>query len=575
MPIAPEPPSYLAEPTIQYLFQVLEQIQAGEIQFPRFQRFSVWKPEQRRELLRSIREGIPIGTLLLWRTRRDDVNIERHVGVHELPAARAGEGTRQYVLDGVQRLSTLYGSLFEPNLRERGDDGETLDDFLVYFDLREQDFYFKSDLEDGKPLARHLPLTVLRDSVRLLKFQRLLKGPEAEKYTERADALARAFREYKVPVVPLASDDLSHATKTFQRINTQGTPMSEVHMVNALVFSTDFDLLERIREGRQELLAPVGWQALEDEAVLRTIKALLGIDVYATQPDETRLALKKRLAVVDEALNALARTAVFLDTALGVRSPGLVPYGAQTVLLAATLHEEPTPSKAGKEALTDWVKLTTYTEVFASNMSASRFAALAKELRRAARGESLVWSVRRPLTRRDLPPSFDFRHARARFLALRMARERGKLASALEFDPLRALAQEGVAAVPQLITHRMAQAGGQWLQSPGARIVTAERSLAAVRQVVLSRSASDAELRSYLISGPVHRLLVAERFEAAVTARERELNEHEAADFRVLLERHSSLQASSVSSPSQVTSAARMDKQSIPRRGRGVSRRRG
>lgn len=537
------PPSYLAEPTIQYLFQVLEQIGSGEVQFPRFQRFDVWKPEQRRELLRSILESIPIGTLLLWRTSLDMVKIERRIGMHQLPEPRKGERTRQYVLDGVQRLSTLYGALFPPNALGTVEDGEDASDFRVYYDLKVQDFFVESELEAGTPKAHHLPLTALRDSVALIRFQRGLKGAQADIWTERADAVARSFREYKVPVVPLASDNLAHATRTFQRINTQGSPMSEIHMVNALAYDEDFDLLEKIRETKQERLALVGWEELEDEAVLRTVKALLGIDVYATRPDETVAALKKRPEVVDEAAEALARTANFLRKHWGIYRPNLVPYAAQIVLLARTLHETSRLPKVGSDALKDWIALTTYTEIFGGNMSASRFDALAEELKDTAKGKPLIWSVRRPLTRRELPLGFDFRHARARFLALRLARAGSHAPWKPEHDPFAILAAHGVAAVPQLLSTKIAAGTGAWMRSPGTRFVVAEGSLPTLREHVFDANADTGFLTSHLISGTVHHLFIKQRFEEAVRKREEELNEAERKDFSELLLRHSPLQA--------------------------------
>lgn len=572
-------PSYLAEPTIHYLLQVLEQLHSGEIQLPRFQRFDVWKPEQRRELLRSIHEGIPIGTIMIWRTRQR-VNVEHRIGLHELPHPRE-KGPRQYVLDGVQRLSTLYQALFPPTLGTAADDGETNDDFTVYYDLREQDFFPRSDLDDATPAPHHVPLTTLRDSVSLLKFLRRLTSPDAEiqdaeTLTERADALASAFRAYKVPVVPLASDDLAFATKTFQRINTQGTPMSEVHMVNALVYQKGFDLIERIREARQERFTPVGWAELEDETVLRTIKALLGIDVYATQADATRDVLRRRPEAVEEAIEALVRTAAFARKDLDVRSPLLVPYGTQIVLLAKTLHDTPEPSREGRAALKDWVTLTTYTELFASNMSAARFDALARELRGAARGEPLVWSVRRPLTRRDLPPNFDFRHARAKLLALRMARVRAPHDSAAGVDLLESLALGGVKGVPQLVTHKMA-ASGAWMRSPGARVVTTDTGLAEVRRILQSPDTDSATLDSYLIPRAVHRLLTERRYEEAVRKREEYLNDLERQDFRELLDRHTTLRDAAQRSvglaprATGVAGSAVPKRRVRPRRGKGTA----
>jgi hypothetical protein len=510
---------------------------SGELQMPHFQRFGVWKRSQRLELFRSIAEGVPMGAILLWRTRKSDITTVNEIGLHHLPAPSKAKGaTRNYLLDGVQRLSTLYTALFPPDSDGPTDDGETAEDLTVFYDLRAQTFVVQSELADGvKP--HHLPLTVINDSIRLIRFQRGLKDDDADTLTERADSIAQAFRQYKVAVLPIFSDDLAHATKTFQRVNSQGTPMSEVHMVNALVYGPDYHLLDRISEAIRETLAPEGWGKLSEETFLRTIKAILGIDVYDTKPEETHAGILKRHSIVDEAATALSRVARLLRSELDIRSPILVPYNAQIVLLASTLHEIPTPKKVGRQALKDWLELSTYSELFASSMSASRFGIIAKELAEGATGKGLVWSPRRPLARRDLPAQFDFRHARGRLLALRLAS-----AAATDpdrpSDPLDALARDGNEAVPQIFTARHVGSTGDWGRSPGARFSVADENVTALRDRLLQSNASEEFLRSHLLTSESHKLFLKQRWEAAILERARHLDALEATDFQRLVERH-------------------------------------
>ena len=51
-------PSFLSDPYVQYLQQLLREIEQGLLQVPRFERPFVWTIEQRYELLRSVRDGI-------------------------------------------------------------------------------------------------------------------------------------------------------------------------------------------------------------------------------------------------------------------------------------------------------------------------------------------------------------------------------------------------------------------------------------------------------------------------------------------------------------------------------------
>jgi len=72
-------------------------------------------------------------------------------------------------------------------------------------------------------------MSLVLDSVGMLRFQRRLVGSEQEidKIVEACDRLSAAFRDYKVPVIPIVTDDVEMATRTFQRLNSQGKVMSE------------------------------------------------------------------------------------------------------------------------------------------------------------------------------------------------------------------------------------------------------------------------------------------------------------------------------------------------------------
>ncbi|MGY4413307.1 hypothetical protein ACVWW4_005043 [Bradyrhizobium sp. LB7.1] len=276
-------PSFYSDPHVQFLSQLLEEIGAGHLQIPRFQRPMVWNWETRRELLRSIRDGIPIGAVMVWRTTRNAVKCYEHLGPHRMAPPPDG-AARQYLLDGVQRLSTLYGALHAapPISESQADEGllETPDgeesvvvkNFDVFFDLKTKDFY--APFED-EILPDMLPLHLVLDSVALLRFQRQLGGEFAEQAIEASDEIARSFRDYKIPIIPITTDDLDMATRTFQSINSQGERMSETHMVHALTWSSDFDLQDQIADMKREILSGRRWAELNDDPILKACKAAL------------------------------------------------------------------------------------------------------------------------------------------------------------------------------------------------------------------------------------------------------------------------------------------------------------
>ncbi|GAA3386430.1 GmrSD restriction endonuclease domain-containing protein [Cryptosporangium minutisporangium] len=83
------------------LSTILDQIDAGSMLLPEFQRGYVWNRDQVRGFMRSLYLGYPVGSLLVWETDTTDKAV-RGVGV-------GASGVRQLLLDGQQRVTSLYG----------------------------------------------------------------------------------------------------------------------------------------------------------------------------------------------------------------------------------------------------------------------------------------------------------------------------------------------------------------------------------------------------------------------------------------------------------------------------------
>ncbi|MGB6162121.1 MAG: DUF262 domain-containing protein [Pseudonocardiaceae bacterium] len=97
------------KPEIMFLEGVLSELASGKLRVPKFQRPFVWRPEQMLDLFDSIERGYPIGSLLVWDTNQQVSSLERIADI-EVPSAPLGRQV-SYLLDGHQRLSTLFGSL--------------------------------------------------------------------------------------------------------------------------------------------------------------------------------------------------------------------------------------------------------------------------------------------------------------------------------------------------------------------------------------------------------------------------------------------------------------------------------
>jgi hypothetical protein len=94
------------------LNNLIGRLKEGRFVIPDFQREFEWRPWDIRELMRSIFLDYYIGSLLLWKGKKenfDALSCERIYGYE-------GSGSPEYiVLDGQQRLTAMYYAFFAPN----------------------------------------------------------------------------------------------------------------------------------------------------------------------------------------------------------------------------------------------------------------------------------------------------------------------------------------------------------------------------------------------------------------------------------------------------------------------------
>lgn len=468
----PAVPSFVSEPQVRFLQAVLEEIRDGHIQVPRFQRPFVWRREQQIELLNSIRDGLPVGAIMVWRTHLSTIACYDRLGPYPLKSPPAEGGVRQYLLDGVQRMTTLYSAFFPPD--DTSPDSEEWDVRRAYVDLTSREF---SWMDKNDPLAPHLmPLEVVFDAIKLSRFLRKLpENMTAE--MEAAELVAKAFREYKIPVIPIVGDDLDIATRTFQRINSQGTPMSVKHMVHALTWSKTFDLQGTIEDLRAEHLEPVGWAEIDEERILDVCRLALDLHMFDRDVDELSERLRDRPQVIEEAIGAIRRAAEFFATECHVVTFNLVPYKEQLALIADALRVGDVPKKSRLEDLHMWLWLTTYTELF-SGSPYRRVREAVPDLRQLVHAGVWRWPADRGFERRKLPPGVDFRTPRGKALAVRLAEIAQK--DPADERPFELLAQRGSAALRRIYYH----VEPRWRGNPGNHFLVEEERVASLRRAL-------------------------------------------------------------------------------------------
>lgn len=129
----------------------------GNIKIPPFQRNFVWKQIDVIDLLDSIINDFPIGSILLWETK-DNLPAKRNVGGYKLPDPTE-DYPINYILDGQQRVTSIFG-VFCFDLEEEDNEIET-NMFDIVFDLVDKSFAGQGDIN---PNNQVIPLKLIFDN---------------------------------------------------------------------------------------------------------------------------------------------------------------------------------------------------------------------------------------------------------------------------------------------------------------------------------------------------------------------------------------------------------------------------
>jgi hypothetical protein len=314
------------EPSVDRIEELAGRILRGDILLPKFQREFVWERHQIVDLLDSVANNYPIGSVLLWRSR-EKLRSERSIADLEIAPTQRGYPVN-YLLDGQQRLSTICGALYwhgtDPHSR-----------WNLAYDLRERTFLHLDSLAD--PPLHQIRLNKINDASAFFEHVaslRTLTADDVATLERHAKELFDRFKDYKIATVTLHEMSIEAVAPIFERINSRGTPLTIVDLMRAATWSEDFDLIDAIT-GITDELADKDFGGIERKAILRSISAAAGGGFSEASIDELRKHTSEELeAAVAETKDAYSRAVDFMATELHIPSDKQVPYVNQVVVLA-------------------------------------------------------------------------------------------------------------------------------------------------------------------------------------------------------------------------------------------------
>lgn len=336
--------------------KLIHRIEEGEIKIPPLQRGYVWKQDQILSLLESIYNDYPIGSILLWETN-DRLPYARNIAGFTLPDKPETHPV-YYVLDGQQRLSSLYGVFCKLDLQiEKKGYDINHDIFTISFDLKSKEFLPSNEkLNSGT----YIDLRVLFDIVSFTNSIKHLPSDDQETASE----LLSTFQNYEVPIVTTKKRSLEEVGIIFERINNTGTKLELFDLMVAWTWTEDFHLKEKFDE-ILEILDRKNFDKIEKKVILQCLSSIIKESsrskiILSLKPKEVRDNF-------DKLKTSLEKTIDYLSTELSVKTRETLPHSHQIVPLCYFFSLQNIPDAKQNDALKQWFWKTSFSARYSAS----------------------------------------------------------------------------------------------------------------------------------------------------------------------------------------------------------------
>lgn len=379
------------KPDKAYISDYISDFEKGKLQVPAFQRDFVWNNDKKLQLFDSIKSGYPIGSVLLWEpsfessTFFKDFNGKK-LGEYSIPTP---SNNMFYVLDGFQRLSTLIGCLLHPEKAKQLGIIKQVDwfkEFNIVYNLKDEEFEINRLKDFNKLSIYQIPIYKLVDGKEFFQFQKSLfkeNDIEIEEYIRRYEEMSLIFQKYEIPNIKLHGGSISEAIEIFQRLNSQGAPITTDWVISASLIEKDpsFRLGDQISNLLEDYLKYYSFDSIKRDVILNCITNSFGgvyFDTISKNDNKKIEVLAQRedfISTTKKTFEAIKLTAEFMFEELMILDAKLIPYNNQFIFITDFFNKVDKPSSKQLLELKKWFWITTYSNYFTIyNLSKQRLA---------------------------------------------------------------------------------------------------------------------------------------------------------------------------------------------------------
>ncbi len=253
---------------------------------PQIQRSYVWKKDNVCRLMDSILNNYPIGIALVWDTKTSKAFEIRPNTKTIIPQYNKNAQTAEIIIDGQQRLSTIYGVINGIQSSKEVNSKINFND--LFFDCNknsENRFLFKRKTTSLDNRLINLKELLNTQPAQLSKRLRLKKHQSIE-----AKRCYDAFYIYKFNILKFTGFNFEQAREIFIRVNSAGMRLNRADELFAL--ATNVQLRDHVEDTKKDLQN--GFRDISNDAMQNTIALYYGA---------TRIGGTDFKAILNEHLN--------------------------------------------------------------------------------------------------------------------------------------------------------------------------------------------------------------------------------------------------------------------------------
>lgn len=255
------------------IVKLLENIHAGKIQLPDFQRSWVWDDIKIRKLIAGITNSYPIGALMFLSYGNPQIHFKCRT-LEGAPVLNCDP--EELILDGQQRLTAIYLAMYAKEAVKTKNKGKEIALFY-YIDIEKaiNPSYDRLDaiiavskdktvaFIDGKIVNIDLsspeqefqnkmfPLNIIFDNSKIRTWQRnydkyyFNSSSSLDEYTKFDEEVIGKLPQYQIPVISMEKETpLEAVCQVFENVNTGSVALTVFELVTASFATKNFNLRE-------------------------------------------------------------------------------------------------------------------------------------------------------------------------------------------------------------------------------------------------------------------------------------------------------------------------------------------